>query len=212
MKKIYIKPVNEKIVLEESISTVSFNNVKMYRDFYYNTNEYIIFSEDNQVIDNKNILRIDSPLNLEINNKKSLTLLYKNLSKQLTTEQLDKFSEIQKMIFELIEDISFESTQELITDELIEPVNIFNLVKLCYKEPTKENYLETLILYLKIQREISDYKLIITFGLQRILDDNEIKLLKSELELLSINLVDIELVNKNKTNIDYLIDDDWCII
>lgn len=213
MKKIFIKPLNKLIELNKPIIKLSFDDVIAYRNFIFLLEEYVTYSVDDIVKEfNKHILKIMNPFYLELNDKKTLNLLYKKISNTLNENQKQKISLIESEILNVLEDISLESELKITYENNFNIINLLNIFRLSICEVECDNYLESLITYIKVNLEINDFNVIISNGLTKILSNQELMLLKKELALLSIHIIDLELngIEKEKNEIDLMIDSDWC--
>ena len=98
------------------------------------------------------------------------------------------------------------------TDVEIDINKILGMYQLNLKENKNYNYLECLVNYIRLNVELNNYSLIISFGLIRVLTKKELELLKKELQLLNISIVDIIIDINNNNKISYLnIDSEWNI-
>lgn len=213
MKKIFIKPLNKLIELNKPIIKLSFDDVIAYRNFIFLLEEYVTYSVDDVVKEfNKHILKIMNPFYLELNDKKTLNLLYKKISNTLNENQKQKISLIESEILNILENISLESELKITYENNFNIINLLNIFRLSICEVECDNYLESLITYIKVNLEINDFNVIISNGLTKILSNLELTLLKKELAVLSIHIIDLELngIEKEKNEVDLMVDSDWC--
>lgn len=214
MKKIFIKPLNKLIELNEPIIQLLFDDVIVYRSFIFSLEEYVIYSIDNDVKEfNKHILKIMNPFHLELNDKKVLNLLYKKINNTLNENQRQKIALIESEILNILEDICLESELKMTYENNFSIINLLNIFRVSICETECKNYLENLVTYIKVNLEINDYSIIISNGLTKILSNQELALLKKELSLLSITIIDLELnsIESEKKGTNLMIDSDWCL-
>lgn len=209
-KKMFIKPINELIKIEDSIIAIRFDDPKTYREFALNIDENIIFSIDDTPVNYQTkALVITNPLELELNDKKTLTILYKKLAYRVNENIQKKIIHIEQEIFDLIETISYESSYDLEYVDSFDLVKVLQMYQVTLQEVKKSNYLEFILTYIKTNSELNHYSIVISFGLTLLLTKKELKILKNELAIYQISIVDFYLNNNNPT-IDYLtIDNDW---
>lgn len=79
IKKIFIKQLNQIIIINQPYIALKFSDAECYREFCYNIGNSIIYSINNEEENCSNILFIKDPMNIDINNKKILTALYKKI-------------------------------------------------------------------------------------------------------------------------------------
>lgn len=110
----------------------------------------------------------------------------------------------------LLDELIYQTNYELYYDGEIDINKILGMYQLSLKQNKDNNYLEFLVNYIKLNIELNDSSLIISFGLIKILTKNELELLKKELKLLNISLVDIIIETTNLSRISYLnVDSEW---
>ena len=210
MIKIFIKPINELIIVNEEITNMCFVDKTNYRDFVINLYDNIILSIDDTPvsIDSKALIIFD-PLNIEINDKKTLTLLYKKLSHRVSEKVQEKIRKIEQDILELLEIVSVESMFTILYEDSFELIKIFLMFQISIQELKKENYLEFIVTYIKTNLELNNYNIVVSFGLTRLLTADEINKLTKELAINQINIVDFY-YDDSKPKDNYLvIDSDW---
>ena len=149
-------------------------------------------------------------MNIDINNKKILKTLYKKIIQYIDLNLKEHISLIENEIFKLLDELIYQTNYELYYDGEIDINKILGMYQLSLKQNKDNNYLEFLVKYIKLNIELNDSSLIISFGLIKILTKNELELLKKELKLLNISLVDIIIETTNLSRISYLnVDSEW---
>lgn len=210
MKKIFFKPLDYKFDVEKEISIISIENPILYRLLSLNIYDNIIYSINDIVMDlNKHGLVILNPFNITLNETKLLKYLYKDLEKELINNEIEDLSVIETYLLNIMEKLSINTSIPIEYNETIDINKLLNSLNIKYKEC--DNYLETLVYYIKLTNEISQNTIIISFGLLFLLENNEIELLKKELSILNINLIDIQFNSQNNLK-DVIIDTDWCLL
>jgi CRISPR-associated protein, csn2 family len=210
IKKIFIKQLNQIIIINQPYIALKFSDAECYREFCYNIGNSIIYSINNEEENCSNILFIKDPMNIDINNKKILTALYKKIIQYIDLNLKEHISLIENEIFKLLDELIYQTNYELYYDGEIDINKILGMYQLSLKQNKDNNYLEFLVNYIKLNIELNDSSLIISFGLIKILTKNELELLKKELKLLNISLVDIIIETTNLSRISYLnVDSEW---
>ena len=121
----------------------------------------------------------------------------------------EQISKIEKNIYELFDELIDQTNYDLNYDGELDINKVLSMYQLELKETKEINYLEFLVNYIKLNIEINNYNLIISFNLTKILTEEELELLKKELKLLNISIIDV-IIEKDTSKITYLnIDNDW---
>ena len=210
IKKLFIREINELVVLDKPLVSIRFTDPVAYRNFIFNLDDNLILSiNDSQVNFQTKSLIINNPLNIEINDKKTLTSLYKKLTYRISDNIRKQIVKVEKDIFDLIEMISMESECILEYSDSFDIVKILQMYQVAIKEVKKENFLEFILTYIKINFELNNYCIVLSVGLTQLLAEEEIIILKNELAINQICIVDFYFNNNNPQS-DYLtIDNEW---
>lgn len=212
-KKIYLKPLNQLISLDKPIIEIICDNPKLYRLFLYDIENQFIYSIDNQTIDyTKCLLKIYNPFDLEVNNRKTILQLYKNIQKSLNDELKNDISDIEIEIFGFLDKLLEDEELALTYTTEINFIDLLSICKVEFKNIDYNNYLEKLTYYLKVNNKYNNSTIVVSSGLLNILTEEEIELLKKELQLLQMNIIDISINTKAKKVQKLFIDNEWCVI
>ena len=212
MKKMFIKPINFLTEFDKPIIQIIFENNVDFRNFIENIEDNVIYSENDESLElNKKVIIINNIYDIDINDKKNITFLYKNIVNQLSEKQKESFDKINNELLNVIKDINNTNDYGIDFEDSFDITKILNLyqVKFCLDE---QNYLEKLAKYIEITSRVSKINTFISFSLIRILSEEEVNLLVKELSLNKINLIDFDFQNSKKEIKYYEIDEDWCII
>lgn len=212
MKKMFIKPINSLIEFDKPIIQILFENNVAFRNFIENIEDNVIYSENDESLElNKKVIIINNIYDIDINDKKNITFLYKNIVNQLSEKQKESFDKINNELLNVIKDINNTNDYGIDFEDSFDITKILNLyqVKFCLDE---QNYLEKLAKYIEITSRVSKINTFISFSLIRILSEEEVNLLLKELSFNKINLIDFDFQNSKKEIKYYKIDEDWCII
>lgn len=178
---------------------------------YFNAmdEDIVMVFDENKLKANKYLIFISDPLNLTFNNKKQLTFLYSELEKnEFGDDEKEKLSRINELLLELMNEIVIKSDQNIDFDNVIEIKDLLSLLNVKYKE-VKENYLEYFMSFIKIFRSSSEIECFVIFNFLDLLSDEEIEILKKDLELNHISI--INLGNKKRNCLEnIIIDNDLC--
>lgn len=213
MKKIFIKKLNHLIELNDSIFQLLIEDPEIFRDLAFSIEDNVIFSIDNKEMPiPKCLLKIDNPFRMDINDKKIITSLYKKLNNQLTDEQRNELAKIEQLLINFLDEICTSTDSNLIYNAELDLQKLFSIFQLSYQEYEKNNFLEYILSYIKVYIETYGIQLVISFNFLNMFTNEELEMLKKELQLLDIVLLDLS-ISSNKKNVDYItIDNDWCII
>lgn len=202
----------------ESIKTLSISNLHIYYQIYllfksgYEDSFYLTINNSKKVFF-KNVSIISDIFQLTENDKNNLKQLYSNVDKNLSTKQSNLVSQIDTLAGELMFDISLNSNKKMEYEVKIKPSDILSLYRFRFSEDNNKSFFMLFLNYLKCLKEIKNSILIITFDFLHYFDNYHINLLKEELLLYDIKLLDIRFMDAKKVieNIDDIfIDNDFC--
>lgn len=214
MKKIFIETLNQLIEFDSSIKSLKFNNQLNYRELSFNLFDNFTFSIDNNTIDlNKNSLIIYNPFEIDLNEKKLLTSMYKELEKEINDDDRIYIQKIESECFNLLENLLINYDYNFEYSESIDINKLFQALDIHFPTIEYSNYLELIVNYFKLYSKYCKTKIVISFGLLDLLSNDEISLLEKELEYIELILLDISYIgNLNKNENVFIIEEDWCII
>lgn len=212
MKQFFIKSINSLVKMDDYIEEISIEDSVNYRNIYFKLLDEIIYSENNNVIDiEKKGLIIRNPLDLNLNEKKLINALYKELNHSLNDENKLIFNEIESKLMGLVDYLSSDLDYSIDYNNEIDINKLFSSIDVRFNEIEFDNYLEMLVQFIKIYNSVLSIKCVVSFGLFSILSKNEIELLKKEIKSMDLTLLNFEC--KSKTDVKSLIvDSDYCII
>lgn len=211
MKKVFVKPIDYLIEFDEPIKILKFTDVKVYREFCFNLVDSLIFSIDNveKVIDTYGLI-IRNLYEIDLNEKKLLTAIYKKMQAKFTDTQLGYIQKIEEYSFKLFDELLEEEEYHLEYNESVDITKLFSNYNISFPIIEYSNYLELFFTYCKLNSIYNKTKIVISFGISNLLTDEELKLLMIDFELNDIVLLDIIFNNNEKKCLT--IDEDWCII
>ena len=212
MKKVFFVQANYLYEFENTnINIIRFNNPKEYREFSQNVFENIVFSINNNVVDlNKYGMIIYNPFELNINDKKILNLVYKKLEKYIEDEERMIISKIEQESLKLFEKLSLNIDVSIDYNDSMDLNKLFGSFDIKISNDNM-SFLEKIVQYVKLNVELFNIKIIISFGLLSLLEQQEIDLLNIELLQYGVVLVDAQ-YNINENNNSLYVEGDWCII
>ncbi len=202
----------------ESIKTLSISSLQIYYQIYllfksgYEDSFYLTVNNSKKVFF-KNVSIISDIFQLTENDKNNLKLLYANVDKNLSTKQSNLVSQIDTLAGELMFDISFNSNKKMEYEVKTKASDILSLYRFRFSEENNKSFFMLFLNYLKCLKEIKNSILIITFDFLHYFDEYHINLLREELLLYDIKLLDIRFIDAKKTieNIDDIfVDNDLC--
>ena len=202
----------------ESIKTLSISSLQIYYQIYllfksgYEDSFYLTENNSKKVFF-KNVSIISDIFQLTENDKNNLKLLYANVDKNLSTKQSNLVSQIDTLAGELMFDISFNSNKKMEYEVKTKASDILSLYRFRFSEENNKSFFMLFLNYLKCLKEIKNSILIITFDFLHYFDEYHINLLREELLLYDIKLLDIRFIDAKKAieNIDDIfVDNDLC--
>lgn len=210
MKKVLIKSINKVLLFMDIIETITIENPLLYRSIAMNLEEEIVFSENNVPLElDKNALVLSNPFDIEINDSKLLKLLYKKMEKDANHyEKESKF--LLKEATNFVNALSNELSVKLAISDEMDFQKVFSSLSVRFEDEST-SYVERLINYLKTNLMFLNIKIVIIFGLNCVLTQEELILFVKEVSLLDIVILNIQAEVKDIKS-SFIIDSDWCIL
>lgn len=214
MKKLFLKSLNQLIEFENPVKRLRFISKDNYRQMAFNFNEEIVFSINNEIIDiSKYGLVLQNPFSISLNEKKLLNGLYKELEAKINEKSIIKLSSIEKEAFEMFNDILNDIEYPFEYEEKINVNKFLGTFDIKFPEIDYSNYLNLICDYVKLYSIYCKTKIIISFGLLSLINDDEVKLFEKELAYNDLILLDVSYFgDEQRKEKDLIIDDEWCII
>lgn len=212
MNRVYINPIKEFLELKNGINVLTIEQPLLFREIVFDLENELTFSNETSIIPFDDVIVINDCLNLNLNDRKNLTNLYKFLEKNASRENHERFQEIKNEILVLFKELLDTSPFSLDYDIDTTLSKIFSTFKLSFQEENKHNYLEYFLNYIRVIHELCNSKIIITFNLCDLFTEKEYELLIHELKIYEIEILDINLSHENSKKDTLIIDKDYCII
>ena len=218
MKTLKIKSIDSLInIAAGNIENIIIENSKLYfsivNSIIIDDNDYLIYSIDN---DNKDLekysLLITTPFDLNPNNKKILTSLYKKIDKEKHILKINEELEIiNYKIIKTLETISLDLNQSMNFNTELDLVKLLSLYDFSFEDDCEEDLLNKLVFYIKANLEINNIDIVFCIDILRFLSQEEMEKLKRELELLNICLINISFSSRvSSIKKSIVIDEDYC--
>lgn len=212
MKLVHVKELNDCVELKNKLNVIGVESKEIYKHLCFNIEESITLSKNNQVLDlDKYGLLLHNPIELKLNDKKFLNFLYKLMESNLDDECKQYIAKIEGVSLELLELLAYKTGMEIVYNHDLDFAKFLAAYNLNFDEPDPLNYVELLIRYCKLAKEILKIECIFSFGISDLLTDEEIKELNYQLSQLDLDIIDFVYIN-GMVKKTFVIDDDWCII
>ena len=214
MNKVFLKSLNQLIEFENPVKRLRFISKDNYRQMAFNFNEEIVFSINNEIIDiSKYGLILQNPFSISLNEKRLLNGLYKELEAKIDEKSIIKLSSIEKEAFEMFNDILNDIEYPFEYEEKINVNKFLGAFDIKFPEIDYSNYLNLICDYVKLYSIYCKTKIIISFGLLSLINDDEVELFEKELAYNDLILLDVSYFgDEQRKEKDLIIDDEWCII
>ena len=210
--RLFIKKSDYHIDIVNSITSFIIDNNIVYRELALNFNENIEIYDNEVFVElDKKTLVVYNPFQIELNEKKMIATMYKELQNNIHDEERIVLSNIENNFLQLVEKLSLEIDFPINYNESIDMNKLFQSFDVKFQTPEPENYLELVVSYLRLCSNLLKIKYIFSFGLLQLLSKDEIKLLQKELELMDLLLVDFSTSTSLNKNV-YYVDKDWFIV
>ena len=220
-----VHPLLDKQILfdENIINVFVIENRKFLAEFIQEINNQINGFEGRFVLSDlgkelkvdKNIELIIDYFNIDLNNKKILTTLYKlmqeiALEEKFYIETIEIKNAILKYIYDIEEKIEFG----IVNDEEFDITSIFKAVSVKL-EIDELNFLEKLAEYIKLLNKIGKIKIFILINLKSFVSDEELSEIYKYIRYNKLNVLlieNIESYNSFEVERVHIIDNDLCEI
>lgn len=203
--------LNQIVVEEKTL----FFRICNYISNNFETSDYFTFVNDEST-KFYNIEDVCFPIpyifNFDLNSKKIINVLYKNLKKILTQENKDKLNDINSQIFTLLRDIIIESGFDLTFDD-IDFDNLIKATNVRFENENDDSLIEKLLRYIETINKILGFNYFFTINLEQFMSKDDIKRLIYELSLKEtciINIKNIHDQTDSKYSNIYFIDESLC--
>lgn len=208
-------------IKENSVINLVIENRKVFAEIIQSFLEQIeghdgilkISIDEKEVSFSKNVVFLSNPLQVDCNERRILTSLYKELS-NVAQEQLTKeVAEINKIIIEFLDKLNDFSIYNLLTDYDLDLVGLFKLynLKIC---TDSDNYVEMFIDYLRLVSTICKISVFVILNLKQYFEPAELEEIYKICFYEKIILINIEGYQSEPISGDkyYILDKDLCII
>lgn len=202
--------------------TIIIENRKILYDFekylfneFEGNSDYLLLMDNNKIIDHKkNIYFLSNFYDMDLNNKKNLLALYKQIKVNHNDELKERFEQLTSNINEFLEFINFDSGFDLTFDSNILMDDVFKLGDLRFNNEN-DSLFNTLISYLEIINNLFNIEVFIVEELHKYFSNDELIKAINELKYHGIILINIEKDNNFEgivVEIRNYIDIDYCTI
>ena len=202
--------------------TIIIENRKILYDFekylineFDGNNDYLLLMDNNKIIDpKKNIYFLSNFYDMDLNNKKNLLALYKQIKVNNNDELKERFEQLTSNINEFLEFINFESVFDLTFDGNILIDDVLKLGDLRFNNENDDLF-NSFISYLEIINNLFNINVFIVEELHKYFSNDDLIKAINELKYYGIILINIEKDNNFEGTVDEIrnyIDIDYCTI
>lgn len=218
MNTLKIKGIDSIIKIEPgNIENIIIENPKLYfkiiNSIIFDDNDYLVYTIRNDLKDlEKYSLLITTPFDLNPNSKKILTALYKKIDKEKHILKIsEELEEINCKIVKILEAISLDLNQNMNFNLELELVKLLSLYDFSFEENSEDDLLNKLIFYIKANLEIKNIDIVFCIDILKFFSCEEVTILKRELALLNVSLIDISFSSRaDSIKKSIVIDEDYC--
>ena len=202
--------------------TITIENRKILHDFekylfneFEGNNDYLLLMDNNKIIDHKkNIYFLSNFYDMDLNNKKNLLALYKQIKVNHNDELKERFEQLTSNINDFFEFINFESEFDLTFDSNILIDDVLKLGDLRFNNENDDLF-NSFISYLEIINNLFNINVFIVEELHKYFSNDDLIKAINELKYYGIILINIEKDNNFEGFVDEIrnyIDIDYCTI
>lgn len=204
--------LNNKFELTYGINNLVIRNHAFYRSIYNNFFDNMALLDGISECSQTSCYFIKQPLDITANEKKNVTYLFKIINKTIKDKCEDEYLKIITSLHDLLNDVSNYLDVDIDYEE-IDFSKLLQSFNVKYGEENK-NYIELLTSFINTINVVNKPKVFISFNLSNLLTSDEYILLKEELLIKQIILLDILISPQDKIDNEkiFVIDDDYCII
>ena len=223
MRKITYRNIEYQFILDKHI----FYNViiKNHKEYYHFVNNLIqqisygnqgdfTYSKDNQEKPfDKHAMIIKDMFSFDLTSRKMLNRLYNEVKKQMSfTNFQERMDEFEQAYINLLEHIKNDISINIDYQEEIDLISLFKFAGIV-PIIDQEDFLASLVDYVKIIVELLDIDIIWTINLKNFLSSKDLNDFIYEMNLMKINILNIEVYeryDKINNQINLVIDEDLC--
>ena len=202
--------------------TIIIENRKILHDFekylfneFEGNNDYLLLMDNNKIIDHKkNIYFLSNFYDMDLNNKKNLLALYKQIKVNHNDELKEMFEQLTSNIIDFFEFINFESEFDLTFDSNILIDDVLKLGDLRFNNEN-DSLFNSFISYLEIINNLFNINVFVVEELHKYFSNDDLIKAMNELKYHGIILINIEKDNNFEGIVDEIrnyIDIDYCTI
>ena len=202
--------------------TIIIENRKILHDFekylfneFEGNSDYLLLMDNNKIIDHKkNIYFLSNFYDMDLNNKKNLLALYKQIKVNHNDELKEMFEQLTSNIIDFFEFINFESEFDLTFDSNILIDDVLKLGDLRFNNEN-DSLFNSFISYLEIINNLFNINVFVVEELHKYFSNDDLIKAMNELKYHGIILINIEKDNNFEGIVDEIrnyIDIDYCTI
>lgn len=207
MIKILNKNLNSPIIIKEehkfyniiienpnflSYLIIEINNLMQNED-----SELSFFKDDKEISLLKTGLFIDNIFSLDLNDKKNVNSLYKVLNSDfLNSSLISDFADLNESLTKFLSNLT-RNTPVALDSEPLDLVLLFKAIDLKFKKDDS-NILYNILSFIKVILMFKKIEVVFFVNIQSFLSDSDIQLLKKELLLMEIQMINFSGRNINK--------------
>lgn len=208
-------------IIENSVNVIYIENKDILSRFIQdiihqingNVNSFIIEENEKSINFTKYVECIISPFLLDVNNKRIITKLYKELNEYAVDNLIDKTVEINSMILKYLDNLTCNQVYPLEYEVDINVIDILKMynVRIAVEETTLA---ENMLNYIKFMKRICGLKVFFLINIKQYFKQEDMLCIYKECLYEKINLILVESSYNNSYDYEkaWIIDNDLCII
>lgn len=208
-------------IIENSVNVIYIENKDILSRFIQdiihqingNVNSFIIEENEKSINFTKYVECIISPFLLDVNNKRIITKLYKELNEYAVDNLIDKTVEINSMILKYLDNLTCNQVYPLEYEVDINVIDILKMynVRISVEETTLA---ENMLNYIKFMKRICGLKVFFLINIKQYFKQEDMLSIYKECLYEKINLILVESSYNNSYDYEkaWIIDNDLCII
>lgn len=197
----------------ESPSLFSQLTTEMVRQM--NGEEGGFFTEENyeEVPLSKSLWLLYSPYTIDLNERKILTKLYKEMESGIYAEYVEEYLEIERTLLSLVDRIQLGGHLPMQHDDRLPVPDLLKIMNLKMEQDSEQDIIERLYSYIELVTKYFQSKGFVCVQFRDFFTDEQLRVFAQEMSMEHIGVVFLESHNRRETfpdEIVYTIDDSWC--
>lgn len=206
----------------KGINTLIIENNKHFREVLQNLSDQQsgkpgpvnLFIDQKEKQINKIVHTVFSIFMVNINERKILNKLYKELEQEILSLEYQEYKSVERSILSVVRNVLFNRPEDIDISEEIDVVGLLKLLDIKFIEEDLD-IIERLIDYIDAIYKYTEAEIIVLVSSLSLFDDEELEFFIDEMNIKNYNILLLENNDRSLKNMNinkYIIDQDLCFI